>query len=57
MTEDSLTPATEGDSEPENAALVRFTLIDMFAEATIIAVDFSGPDKHSIRLISANREH
>ena len=26
-------------------------------EATIIAVEFSGPDEHSIRIISANREH
>jgi hypothetical protein len=26
-------------------------------EATTIAVEFSGPDEHSIRIISANREH
>jgi hypothetical protein len=26
-------------------------------EATIIAVEFSGPDEHSIRILSANREH
>ena len=26
-------------------------------QATIITVEFSGPDEHSIRLISANREH